>query len=281
MIGRSALSRLRARVPSGETLPPTSDRPLREAAPGSTHGESFLTAAAAAWNRSPSFLLALWAVPVAILGGGFASALLGKAAFKWYTGEDQFAETLQVFCYAVALGFCLLSAQPLWRSGRKVLALLYLVVGAGLVCMIGEEVSWGQRLFGWQTPESLREINLQQETTLHNIRGVATGVKWMEWLAGAYGTILPLWMWRADHSRRVPEWISFVVPHVTLVPFFAPLFLWRCYRNFFPEPARHRFFVSEFNEVLELALAAGVLFFMVYQWQRLRGARAAVQPKKR
>jgi hypothetical protein len=231
---------------------------------------SFLRDGAAAWGRSPGFLLWLWTVPVAILLGGVASAAMGKTAFKSYAGEDRFAETMQVLCYAGALFFDLLIVRQLWRSGRQRVALLYVGVLAGLVFMLGEEMSWGQRFFGWQTPASLREINLQQETTVHNIRGVASGVKWMEWLAGAYGTILPLWVWRAGRSRRLPEWISFVVPHFTLVPFFAPMFVWRCYRNLIPPPARHHFFISRSNEVLEFALAAGVLFFLAYQWQRLR-----------
>ena len=32
-----------------------------------------------------------------------------------------------------------------------------------------EELAWGQVIFGWTTPESIRSINAQQETTLHNI----------------------------------------------------------------------------------------------------------------
>ena len=32
-----------------------------------------------------------------------------------------------------------------------------------------EELAWGQVLFGWQTLESIRSINAQEETTLHNI----------------------------------------------------------------------------------------------------------------
>ena len=32
-----------------------------------------------------------------------------------------------------------------------------------------EEISWGQRIFGWSTPERLENLNAQQETNLHNI----------------------------------------------------------------------------------------------------------------
>ena len=39
----------------------------------------------------------------------------------------------------------------------------------------GEEISWGQRIFGWETSEAMKAINRQDETTLHNIEigGVA------------------------------------------------------------------------------------------------------------
>ncbi|SDS37592.1 hypothetical protein SAMN04515667_2035 [Formosa sp. Hel1_31_208] len=33
----------------------------------------------------------------------------------------------------------------------------------------GEEISWGQRIFGWNTPERFSDINAQKETNLHNL----------------------------------------------------------------------------------------------------------------
>jgi hypothetical protein len=32
-----------------------------------------------------------------------------------------------------------------------------------------EEISWGQRIIGWETPDFLEEINLQDETNIHNL----------------------------------------------------------------------------------------------------------------
>ena len=32
-----------------------------------------------------------------------------------------------------------------------------------------EEISWGQRIFGWETPEQWKEVNYQEETNLHNL----------------------------------------------------------------------------------------------------------------
>jgi len=38
-----------------------------------------------------------------------------------------------------------------------------------LVVMAGEEISWGQRIFHWSTPENWAAINAQRETNLHNL----------------------------------------------------------------------------------------------------------------
>jgi hypothetical protein len=34
---------------------------------------------------------------------------------------------------------------------------------------LGEEISWGQRIFNFKTPELFREINVQHEFNIHNI----------------------------------------------------------------------------------------------------------------
>jgi len=57
--------------------------------------------------------------------------------------------------------------RPLVRSHRLLLAFCAL---ATLACLYiaGEEHSWGQHFFHWQTPEYWSQVNKQQETNLHN-----------------------------------------------------------------------------------------------------------------
>lgn len=50
-----------------------------------------------------------------------------------------------------------------WLPG--VVAILVALV---LFVMAGEELSWGQRIFGWDTPDSISAGNAQNETNLHN-----------------------------------------------------------------------------------------------------------------
>tara|TARA_B100000768_G_C11173399_1_gene329716 strand:- start:51 stop:884 length:834 start_codon:yes stop_codon:yes gene_type:complete len=39
----------------------------------------------------------------------------------------------------------------------------------GLFYFLGEEISWGQHLFKWESPDIFFEYNIQKETNLHNI----------------------------------------------------------------------------------------------------------------
>lgn len=44
-----------------------------------------------------------------------------------------------------------------------------LLTTLGCIYFAGEELSWGQHLFGWGTPAYLEAVNDQEETNLHNI----------------------------------------------------------------------------------------------------------------
>ena len=46
---------------------------------------------------------------------------------------------------------------------------LYILGAFAFVFATGEEISWGQRIFGFETPNYLRDINDQNEFNLHNI----------------------------------------------------------------------------------------------------------------
>lgn len=234
---------------------------------------------AAAWDLSRRWVAAIALLPFGIALAGGLSALLGKHAYKWVTAEDGLAETLQVLLYFLSFVLCCAVARRLWVTAREEIALLYALLGIGLCFLVGEELAWGQRVFGWGTPAALEAINKQGEITLHNIEGVGYAFKWAQLAVGAYGAILPVLLpWWIDGSAawgRLRGFLAFVVPHFTLVPYFAFMFGWRLYRNLFEEPDHYYFVVSEYNEIVELVLALGFLLFMTFQLRRLRVGRTA------
>lgn len=88
------------------------------------------------------------------------------------TVEDGPLENLTALLYLVAailfvLGLRRRTAGPVW--------LALLAVAAFFVA--GEEISWGQRIFGWSTPDGIAVINVQDETTIHNIAGIHGNIR--------------------------------------------------------------------------------------------------------
>ncbi|MBW2694646.1 MAG: hypothetical protein JRE57_18810 [Deltaproteobacteria bacterium] len=54
----------------------------------------------------------------------------------------------------------------LLRTNRN---FFFLLLAIAFAFAGAEEISWGQRIFGWETPDSLARINSQDETTIHNL----------------------------------------------------------------------------------------------------------------
>jgi hypothetical protein len=240
--------------------------------------DGFVGRGAVEWRMSRASVVAILLLPAFVALAGAGSALFGKAAYKWVTAEDGAAETLQVLFYLGAFGLSLAIVRHLLSDGKAGLAVLYGIVTAGLFFLIGEELSWGQRIFGWGTPESLAAINKQEETNLHNIYGVGSSFKWIQMLVGAYGALLPFAVLSSAALARFRGTLSLLVPPYTLVLFFLPMFVWRLYRNLFEAPEGFYFVVAEYNEVVELILAMGFFLFMLFQLRRLRSGEAAPSP---
>jgi hypothetical protein len=50
-----------------------------------------------------------------------------------------------------------------------------------------EEISYGQKIFNWQTPSLFKEYNLQQETNLHNLKELSSYIHPIFMVVGFYG----------------------------------------------------------------------------------------------
>lgn len=81
--------------------------------------------------------------------------------------EDGLFENLTAI-FAVAAAVILISVAVRGARDRASTAVL---CGVGALSFLYgmEEISWGQRIFDWHTPERLAEINAQRETNVHNI----------------------------------------------------------------------------------------------------------------
>ena len=108
-------------------------------------------------------LVLLLAPPMAF----YMIMLLGSDSIAALTREDGYVETFGALCFLVTAVAFLMS----FRARHNVFYLLF-----GLLFLFGflEEISYGQRLFGFATPSFFLQHNVQQEFNIHNL----------EWLHG-------------------------------------------------------------------------------------------------
>ena len=90
--------------------------------------------------------------------------------------EDSLTENLGalfLFLTSIALVMCaFLAFKERKLEGQEKFDIRWLLFGLAAIAFFwasGEEISWGQRIFGLVTPESLSAVNQQNETNLHNL----------------------------------------------------------------------------------------------------------------
>ena len=106
----------------------------------------------------------------------FGLVFVGRERLWFVAREDGVVEYLGAICFlAAAVLFGMASVRAHRHASLSKAHVLVLGLFA-LLCLFacGEEVSWGQRIFGIATPEWLQSANYQGELNLHNI-GVPNG----------------------------------------------------------------------------------------------------------
>jgi hypothetical protein len=150
---------------------------------------------------------------VALYCGMFAVFIANPQSFARLTAEDgpvEWASALLLLAAALAAAGVL--AKKLAKAGiagRSLLLLaapLSLAIFSGFVAM--EEISWGQRLFGWTTPDWMMVRNQQGESNLHNFD---TSISEVIYHGMLVLVIVGLWLWLKADSRVRPGTATLVL----------------------------------------------------------------------
>lgn len=150
-------------------------------------------------------------------------------AYIWLGTEDKFGENMtSVFYFAAGL-------LMLWRSvtmirkkqSSPLKEILPVLIALFFIFVGGEEISWGQRLLGFETPETIVDNNVQGETTLHNLtffdRGgaVLNQHTALNLIALLMGVIIPLGNRFVPPIRRLLSALNFPVPPMSITMWFV------------------------------------------------------------
>jgi len=210
------------------------------------------------WTN-PSLKIMAAGVVVGLCYVALAGRILPDSARAWINQEDGLIEqaTAMIFLCCSVMSTILAvkflkrrrsvgsNASIVWRAGWHGLFGLFF-----FLCF-GEEISWGQRIFGWETIEALKTVNVQDESNLHNLFGYLTDHLFIAGVFG-YGALLPLVCLRYPFCRRALDWIGLPVATAGLAVGFllvSTLHDWSVYRVL-PTTAGLR--VAEMRELLSV-----------------------------
>lgn len=197
--------------------------------------------------------------PVALCAA-FALGLwlnVSRAFFLRLLDENQVVELL-TFAVLLAGGVYALSMARRLRRRDTVAALHYTGFGVALMLIGMEEVAWGQWLLGFETPERWAAINMQGETTIHNLQGLQGNTEFLRFLFGI-GGIAGIALAHAPWGRAIGashlllSWFVIIAAH-SVVDY---------YNDVTPIGATIDFFIQRTSELIELLIA---LAAFVYLW---------------
>jgi hypothetical protein len=213
------------------------------------------------WSIDPRAARVLLVGPL-LAALALAALLPFKGPFLWLVKEDSLIEWLQFVALVVAFFMFVRLAILQFRLGRRAVGFLFIGVAAVVFVVAGEEISWGQRIFGFVTPAALEAVNHQGETNIHNIGLIQRVFNFAELAVGLYGVAASL-IWtsgRLPPSVRASDRFLFVPPIFLLTFFLLPL-AYRLGRLVLLPDAGQR--ITEYGELPELALYAGGMLFAI------------------
>lgn len=215
------------------------------------------------WLWAP--LLFLLTVPAAfIFSPNYAQDLIGSE-----NGVTELA-TPAILLVAIFSGIRCYALRR--RLPERWLLAWLLLTTVACIYFAGEEISWGQQFFHWQTPDAISRINDQNETNLHNMSSwldqkprllLALGILWG-------GIVLPLWRRKGGINYNRQDWRYWFWPDYVCMPVALLAFIVR-----FPERYANLFGAWLFDmpfrtsELQEFYFAYFLMLYLMSCYSRL------------
>jgi hypothetical protein len=220
--------------------------------------ESLLHTSAQEWGISPR--LARWLFWVPLIATLVIFALqINRDIFRFLLQEDGPAEWLSTIAFILTGLVSLRIAFSRFKAGHPWQAWLFVAVALVMLFAGGEEISWGQRVFGWETPQELMDVNDQGETNLHNIGIMLQLTNLAMFLTGLYGTFAYIANRNLRFARRWDQGDYLFVPPFFLATYFLPILIFRIARmTVFTDS---NFTLNRLGEWAEMVVAVGILLF--------------------
>ncbi len=170
-------------------------------------------------------------IPVVILFFITGLFLISYAFFDLETmknlvREDEAIENIQAVFFLMGACLWFFAFYRTFKVDRseKRRQIFYILFFLLFLFFFLEEISWGQRIFGTSTPKDLEDVNLQDETNIHNI-GIGDSLLWIHILMALFlvmvGIVFPILRLGSKRFISFVEKLKFPVSNHNLIACFA------------------------------------------------------------
>jgi len=204
-----------------------------------------------------SFVVMSCFIVIGILYIKFGVYVFSQKQFNFINKEDGVLEYLTVFFLLIS---CIYSIILVYRfDGVTNRRKFHIFLAFVFFIMIGEEMSWGQRIFAIETPELLKTINVQKELNLHNLFGYAADHIFMI-VIFIYSVVMPIMAVKSTMCDKLFDYLGISIASLGLsIGFLGALLFQNFIFSLFVEiPTNFR--IEELRELL-ISVALMLLMF--------------------
>jgi len=183
-------------------------------------------------------------------------------------GEDSIIEYSTAFFYLIASIFGAFLAVRFLKQKKYLFGISYIILSLGMFFVFGEEISWGQRIFDIPTFGYFQGRSLQNENTIHNLRGTFYYFLLLSKFIGFYGSLS--WMLLLIDIKKFRFILNpYFIPKWYLMSYFMPIMLTVfVFYTKYPKSVYHALITGEFTEPSEFLLSIGFFLFVFINFFR-------------
>ena len=192
--------------------------------------------------------------------------------------EDSPGENLTAIFYFLSFLISYSISVCFYKTGSKLQSLPYFIL-TGCLFFIGmEEISWGQRIIDFATPEIFEKYNYQDEMNIHNLNGFPLHTLYI--IVGLYGGLARVLVPKSI-IRKFKSLVNFFTPDYYLILYFLIVAILYLYYEYFSAVlvtvigdqfawGYGHFIHGKDQEAAELLLSIGFfLFFLINKYRQL------------
>lgn len=187
--------------------------------------------------------------------------------FSSYGAEDYVIENLTAIFFLISsIGFFITALKSTYLKKQNTNMAYFMIIAWAILMFIffGEEISWGQRIFNFNTPDSLMEVNLQGEFNIHNIGIVDTALggkyRYLSIMMLLTGVIFPLTA-LTSWGKKIFQKFNYPICPLQFMLFFLGSYIFGKFYSTFPEGLPDPNSASEAREFL---FGLGMACFALY-----------------